>query len=592
MAESDRIMKIEKFGNIELETIYRKARKPLTPEEIAANTTETNFGYCPKINQRTYLAADGILCEQDVPIPLRDGTILYVDIYRPDGAKSIPALISWSFFGKRPNDEWRMMGVPAGTVSEMSKFESPDPGYWCLNGYAVVNVDPRGCGHSQGDSQIFGTSDGKDGYDVIEWLARQHWCSGKVGMSGNSGVAMSQWRVAAEQPPHLACIAPWEGTSDIYRESAFEGGIPGKDFVENIVAFMTGDGYIDDMVAMMDKYPYLNEYWQDKAVKFEKIKVPAYVTASWSHMHLRGSFMGFMKIRSGKKWMRAHREFEWPDAFCYEGIEDLRRFFDRYLKEIHNGWELTPKVRIEVMDAYDFDFQTNRAETEFPLARTDYRKLYLDAANVTDTSHAPFNANEKEGVKDSISSGPVAAEDKVSFDGNTGHANFVYTFEEDTELTGFMKLHLWVQAETHDNLDLFINIQKLDKDGKFLPTSVLGEPHPGAWGKIRASRRELDEKLSTDYQPVLANQRDLKLKPGEIVPLEIEIWPHSRIWYKGEKLRINISGFYKREGWFEPLGWQLDNKGNNLIHTGGRYDSWLQVPVIPPKYVAAGRVYR
>ena len=82
---------------------------------------------------------------------------------------------------------------------------------------------------------MFGTQDGRDGYDFIEWLATQHWCNGKVGMFGNSGVAMTQWRIAAEQPPHLACIAPWEGTGDLYRESLFEGGIPALGFSDFIV---------------------------------------------------------------------------------------------------------------------------------------------------------------------------------------------------------------------------------------------------------------------------------------------------------------------------------------------------------------------
>ncbi len=123
----------------------------------------------------------------------------------------------------------------------------------------------------------------------------------------------------------------------------------------------------------------MNGYWESKIPKFEKIKIPAYVTGGWSHLHLRGAVTGFRKIRSPKKWLRIHREFEWPDTYAWWNLEDLKRFFDRYLKGIRNGWELTPRVRIEVMDAYDYDFQVNRPEKEFPLARTQYKKLYLDA---------------------------------------------------------------------------------------------------------------------------------------------------------------------------------------------------------------------
>ena len=80
--------------------------------------------------------------------------------------------------------EWKIMGVPSSTVSNMAKFESADPGYWCRKGYAVANVDPRGIGHSEGDFIQFGTQDGRDGYDFIEWIAEQDWCNSRVGLSG------------------------------------------------------------------------------------------------------------------------------------------------------------------------------------------------------------------------------------------------------------------------------------------------------------------------------------------------------------------------------------------------------------------------
>ena len=96
----------------------------------------------------------------------------------------------------------------------------------------------------------------------------------------------------------------------------------------------------------------------------------------------------------------------------------------------------------------------------------------------------------------------------------------------------------------NDDMDLFVAIRKLDEEGNWLPVNVLGEPHPGAWGKMRVSRRELDPKLSTDFQPVQAHRKDEKLKPGEIVPVDIEIWPHSRIWHKGQQLQVLVSGHY------------------------------------------------
>lgn len=582
--DAEYFTKKEVFKGEEIEAIYRKARKPVAVQDNMDLSDSDDpmarmgQGFCPEFQPRTYEAAPDILCEQDVAVKMRDGVTIYCDIFRPANAVGkIPVIVSWSWFGKRPGDgmsEWQLMGVPPQTVSKLAKFESPDPMYWCHNGYAVANVDVRGAGHSEGNVHIFTHQDGEDGYDFVEWIAAQHWCNGKVGMSGNSGVAMHQWGIAAQQPPHLACIAPWESTTDLYRESLFEGGIPALSFNEFIAAQVTGPNGVDDQVAMARKYPLMNGYWEDKIPDFSKVRIPVYQTAGFSHFHLRGSVNAFRKAKSRKKWIRMHRDFEWPDSYMPENLEDLKKFYDRYLKDIRNGWEMTPRVRLDVMDAFDCDYQVKRAETSFPLDRTEYIRYYLD------------------GDKMAMQDAPVSAESKVIYDPETEEAVFNMEFTEDTELTGYMYLRLFVEADGHDDMDMFVNIQKADENGNWIPWTTLGEPHPGAWGKIRVSHRELDPKLSTKFQPVMAHKRELKLGKGEIVPVDIEIVPSSRIWHKGQKLRIQIAGRYIREGWFEPLSWDTDNKGKHIIHTGGQYESFLQVPVIPPRYKVGNYVYR
>ena len=147
-------------------------------------------------------------------------------------------------------------------------------------------------------------------------------------------------------------------------------------------------------------------------------------------------------------------------------------------------------------------------------------------------------------------------------------------------------------ATRFNTMDLFVTLKKLDENGNWLPCSILGEPHPGPWGKLRVSHRELDEKLSTDFEPVLAHRRELKLKKGEVAEVKIPIVPTSWLFHKGQSLRVEIAGRYIREGWFEPLSWETDNCGRHIIHTGGTFASFLQVPVIPPKYQAGDYTYR
>lgn len=568
-----------KFGDETIDVIYRKLRTPMSRAEQEALPPEERdmFTFVAPFNRRSYDAAEDIVCHQDLAVPLRDGTIIYADIFLPKNSGPVPIICSWSPFGKRPGDgfdEWQLMGVPPGTVSKSSKFESADPEYWCRYGYGVANIDPRGIGHSEGDAVFMGTQEGRDGYDFIEWCAAQPWCNGKVAMFGNSGVGMAQVRVAAECPPHLVCIAPWEATGDLFRESIREGGIRGL-YAESVIGMVAGNGYIEDPLAMGDAYPEWNAYWEDKIPKFEKIKISTYYTACWNHFHVWGSFEGFRKIKSRKKWMRAHREFEWPDTYNYENIADLRMFYDRYLMDIRNGWEFKPRVRVEVMDAYDFDYQTNRPEGGFPLARTQYTKYFLNSSSMSLSTDAPSSVAD------------------AKFDGATGGLCYDITFNEETEITGYMKLHAWVSVEDYDDGDIFVFIKKVNAEGKEVPVNVLDEPHPGAWGKLRISWRGLDEKRTTRYRPVQAFTGEKKLSPGEVAPIEIAIAPYSRIWHKGETLRLHIAGRYIRdEAWFEQLIWLTDNKGKIVFHTGGEYDSYLQLPVIPPRYRSGDYIYR
>lgn len=566
------------FGDEVIDVIYRKMRKPLSRAEQDALPPEERdmFSFVADFNQRTYEAAPGIICHQDVAVPLRDGTTIYVDIFLPKDSGPVPIIGSWSPFGKRPGDgfdEWQLMGVPPRTVSKMAKFESADPGYWCRHGYGIANIDPRGIGHSEGDAVFMGTQEGKDGYDFVEWCAQQPWCDGRVGLFGNSGVGMAQLRIAAQQPPHLVCIAPWEATGDLYRESMREGGIPGY-YAESVIGMVAGNGYIEDPLAMAQAYPLFNAYWADKVPKFSNVRIPTYYTACWNHFHDRGSFEGFRGIRSRLKWMRAHREFEWPDTYNYYHIEELRGFFDRFLKDINNGFEFVPKVRLEVMDAYDFDYQVNRPEKEFPLARTQYQKLYLNAADGT--------------------MGPeeTARNATVSFDAQKDVLNFDYVVPEDTELTGYISLHAWASVQGYDDADFFFTVKKLGEDGQEIPIHVLEEAHPGAWTKLRLSMRNLDPK-SKSWKPEQTFDRVEKLEEGVPVEFAVTFFPYSRIWHKGETIRLQIAGRYLRDkSWFERLVWDAENGGIQNLHTGPDFPAYLQIPVIPPKYKSFGYEYR
>lgn len=171
-----------------------------------------------------------IRIDHDVEVVARDGVRLYMDVYRPAEQKEkIPAILSWSPYGKKyssldmlPMTKWHTC-VKRSDLSGLEKFEGLDPADWCPRGYAIISVDTRGSGNSDGHIVVQGAQEAEDGYDVVEAVAKMEWCNGNVGMAGNSYLAISQWFVAATQPPSLKAIAPWEGLSDMYREQMCRG---------------------------------------------------------------------------------------------------------------------------------------------------------------------------------------------------------------------------------------------------------------------------------------------------------------------------------------------------------------------------------
>lgn len=549
--------------------------------------------------------------ERDVALTMRNGTTIYTDVFRPVGEGKHPAIVAWSPYGKEIGGSWLddlpdRSGVPLDWVSELQKFEAPDPAFWVNHGYAVLNPDPRGAYKSEGDLNFWGKQLAEDGYDFIEWAAAQPWSNDKVGMAGNSWLAASQWFIAAEQPPHLAAIAPWEGFCDCYRDVAMRGGLPMTAFPEVILTTFAGENLAEDLPRMIVENPQMNAYWQDKIADLARIRIPAYVVASYTnHAHTHGTFAAFRGLASKEKWLRVNNTNEWLDFYTLKYTAELLQFFNRYLKDEQNGWEATPRVRICVLDDGHEDI-VDRAEADFPLSQTEYKPLYLQANQLSDN--------------------PLAAADTLSYDALQGCAEFSYQFATDTELTGYMKLKLWVQADGSDDMELAVTVEKRNADNQvFVRTLGEGVQSPAqATGYLRVSQRALDTARSTPSEPYLTFNQPQPLGAGEIVPIEIGIWPMAMRFHKGEKLvltvkphtpvptdmdmgfgsakipvPVDVETFHAGENVkLRLLGGSLQtdpafvkeqltatpqsrNQGKHIIHFGGQYDSHLLIPVNP-----------
>ncbi len=580
------------------------------PTSDPYETRPTPDGY---LTFRIRPVPDGVLTEKDVMLALPDGVRLSCNVYRLRGSGRCPVILGMTPYCKDQappaylldgsfspdsyaNYVQRLytagIGLGHQNISHLTAFEFADPAFWVPNGYAVVIADQRGCFKSEGTPPDNNRM-ADDLYALIEWAAAQEWSNGNVGMIGVSALAHNQYWAAshAPAPPHLKAICPWEGFSDRFRDATFWGGIPEANFfnrplkarIQALPPEERPDEAARLWAAGID--PVRNQSMLENNPKLEQITVPALLCATWTDkgLHTRGTFEAYRRIASRDKWLYTHGGNKWDRFYGEEGTAYQKRFFDFYLKGEQNGWDKEPRVRIEVRETRD-EYQVYYAD-EFPVPSTHYKKLYLNGRDA--------------------SLGPKAAKASsmcyISTQG--GSASFGITFNKDTELTGYMKVKLWVSAPDADDMDLFVTIKKYagpcDADTPVCRSlkKVIGEHriargnevpfwgHDGFWqdvaarGQLRVSQRELDPLLSTPWQPVQKFRGEKKLKRREIVPVEIALLPSSTLFRKGESLRLFIQGHCPTDHWVVFYDW-LINKGRHVVYTGGRYDSYLQVPVI------------
>ncbi len=532
----------------------------------------------PPVYRRT--VENDMIIERDVAVRMRDGVEIYVDVFRPADGKPAAPIIAWGPYGKhgptRYGAAYPNCGLDQDALSPYTAFEAPDPGYWVPRGYAIINVDIRGTWYSKGEATFLSPEEAEDFCELIEWAGREPWSNGKVGLSGVSYLTCSQWRVAELNPPHLAAINPWEGWTDTYREVVRHGGIPETCFWPYIAQrWSVSTTRVEDLLAETREHPFFDAFWESKAARFAGIRVPAYIVASWSDqgMHTRGTIEGFRRISSEQKWLEIHGRKKWAYYYDPESVERQREFFDHFLRGISTSVPEWPRVRLEVRERF-YVWRIKR-EDEWPIARTRYTRLYLNARS--------GSLQENAGLEEA-----AFRYDALGKGGGPSRAQFDFTFTEPTELIGHMKLKLWAQADRGDDMDLFVAIQKLDAAGHMVPFAFWAhfDDGPVALGWLRASHRELDPARSAEYQPVLTHQHELKLPKGAIVPLEIEIWPSGTRFEAGEKLRLVVQG---TDVYQYPKPVMADchedtvNKGHHVLYTGGTYDSHLLIPIVPDK---------
>ncbi|KAH7405702.1 Alpha/Beta hydrolase protein [Phaeosphaeria sp. MPI-PUGE-AT-0046c] len=538
-----------------------------------------------------------IVFDQNTKIPLRDGVNLRADIFRPNNDDKVPALIAWGPYGKTGTSILSLnkmpgrAGVPLSAVSGYESFEGPDPAEWIPRGYAIVNIDARGVGYSQGDVRVHGSAEGQDGYDAIEHIASLPWCNGSIGMVGHSWLAMAQYHIAAQQPPHLKCIAPLEGISDIFNEAFCRGGISSANFFNLIVSMLKGSGSIEDAAAMMKAYPTSNAYWKDKRADFGKIQVPAYILASYtSGLHTAGSFRCYEEMKA-PRWLTIHDSQALYDLYNTQRVQEVSRFFDRYLKNAVNDWEQTPQIRASLL-GYNQPNISNLVLKNWPPSQARHQELFLSPGGLADAT--PTNEHDQ-----TYQSDFRARQDAT----DSQELHFSHTFDKRSYLVGYSTVTLHVSCLDSDDLDVYVQLGKADAQGNPLqsqniPLAALNKQglptdkipainilrYVGPTGQLRASTRPTSDDPG-------ASTKAAKIPPGEIVKLTIPFLAAGMLFEQNERLVLKVSG-HPMSFAESPLMWgayQPANKGLHHVHFGGKYASSLRIPLLDEGQIAEHR---
>ena len=570
---------------------------------------------------------DNMQINWDCPIEMDDGLVLRADIFHPTNKGKFPVIITYGPYAKGlPFQQgypsaWNRMAekhpdVTAGSTNKYQNWEVVDPEKWVPDGYVCVRIDSRGCGASPGYIDHFSPRETLDFVNCIEWAGQQEWSNGNVGINGVSYYGINQWQVASRQPKHLKAMCIWEGASDWYRDMTHHGGILSTfwanwfDMQVKTVQYglgnngminqfnhrpICGDTELTDAELEQNRcnfgeeikaHPMMDEYHKERSAVWEKITIPFLSAGNWGGqgLHLRGNTEGFDRAASNNKWLEMHGLEHWTEFYTDYGVNLQKRFFDHYLKGADNGWSQQPKVQLQVRSINGFK---ERHENEWPIERTQWTKMYLDADN---------NLNHQHSVSSTSSLSYEAMGEGLNFKSKP--------FEQETEITGPLALRLFISSSESDT-DLFVVMRLFSDTDKEIVFQGAVDPYtPIAQGWLRASHRKLDTDLSKPWRPYHSHDQKQLLNPDEIVELDIEIWPTSIVIPENYYLMLTVRGKdyeyplaqtqslsnFKNQltgcGPFlhnDPFDRNKNLESTTTLHFSPENPSYLLLPIIPEK---------
>ena len=550
-------------------------------------------------------AKHAVKIESKVMIPMRDGVKLAADIYRAEKDGKYPVVLARTPY--RRSSEGLMKGMS-----------------FARRGYVFVAQDVRGRFDSEGEWFPLKNEE-KDGYDTIDWIAKQPWCDGNVGMIGASYVGWVQWYAAKSGHPALKAIIPQVAPPDPDQNIPYEGGVfllstgwwarvaeqmastepPAKlDWLDAFKRLPLSD--LDDALGVKSKFldewldhpPIDRDYWDPLRYQthFGSMDVAALHISGWWDGDQPGAPMNFAGMRKSAKTERARKSQllvmgPWTHFFNSsrtvgtfdfgkEAVVDLEsvqlRFFDRFLKGVENGIDTGDPVTVFVMGENRW-----RREKDWPLTGTTPTKLYLaggkankrdgtgrlalapDATSEGDTFQYDPHVVPKMEVDFNDLSGAEISKDQSTTEDREFELDYTSPpLAGPVELTGAVTATIWITTDAED-ADVAIELARVTPGGKVYSFR----------GGIQRVR----------YR----NGKDEPVKPGTAVSVDVDLWATGIRLEKGERLRVTVGpsgwpGYARNLGTLEnPATAKKGVVSNVRIHHDTARPSSVTLPIVP-----------
>jgi putative CocE/NonD family hydrolase len=552
------------------------------------------------------------------PIRMRDNVTLFGDVYLPEAAGRYPTLVVRTCYGVQRE------GI--NLHQDMFKF--------ARHGYAVVMVDTRGRYESEGRWEPF-RDEARDGYDIIEWAARQPFSNGRVGTQGGSYLGHNQWRAMGERPPHLKAAFPMVASTNIYANWITMGGafrlsfnygwgvvrMPNRimlpqswhteaytpanlryDTLLRHLPLRDGDlrsaGYAVGHYRDWLLHESYDAYW--KAVsdeeRFHRMDVPAHTFGGWFDIFLPGTINGYVGMRNkaatpearkaarmtigpwGHGASTAFGEMTFGEHAMVSHTDLEIRFFDRYLKGIDNGIDREDPVNLFYMGIDRW-----RGEKDWPVPGTEYRALYLGGTGAAKPGGgslsftAPTNASDDRYRYDPADPVPTLGGNNCCGTPTPAGPRDQRPLEARNDVLVYTSEALQEDLAVAGpvRMQLFAATDGPDTDWmvKLIDVHPDGRSMPVSEGILRARFHQGLDKVSL-------------LTPGKTYAFDIDMTGTANVFRKGHRIRIDITSsnfpqFDRNPNTGEPLGSSARLRvAQQTVRHGGATPSAVILPVV------------